>query len=266
MAAPHNPFKAALREGRAQIGFWNSLGSAPVTEISAMAGFDWVLIDGEHGPIDPPIIRDLLMAAKGGMAHPVVRVAEGQTALIKRVLDVGAQTVLVPLIDTAEQAAAAAAAMFYPPRGVRGAGVGVVRASGYNMLPDYVTTANDEVCLLVQAETVTALDNLEAICAVDGVDGVFIGPGDLSVSMGLHGQIGHPDVQARIEDAIARIRAAGKAPGILMADERFARRYLELGALFVAVGSDVGAMVTATRNLVAKYKGGAGASGKGQVY
>ena len=266
MSAPHNPFKAALKAGKAQIGFWQSLGTPITTEISAMAGFNWLLLDGEHGPIDPPIVRDLLMALKGSGSHAVVRVAEGQTALIKRMLDVGAQSILVPLIDTAEQAEAAAQAMRYPPLGIRGAGVGVVRASGYNTIPDYVTTANDEVCLLVQAETVTALDNLEAICAVEGVDGVFIGPGDLSVSMGLHGQIAHPDVQARIEDGIRRIRAAGKAPGILMADEKFARRYLEIGAQFVAVGSDIGMMVNGTRNLAAKYLGGAEMSSKGQVY
>lgn len=266
MPAPHNPFKAAMNAGRSQIGFWQSLGTPITTEIAAGAGFDWLLLDGEHGPIDVPIMRDLLMAMKGSATHPVVRVSEGQTALIKRVLDVGAQTILVPLIDTAEQAAHAAAAMFYPPRGVRGAGVGVVRASGYNTIPDYVTTANEEVCLLVQAETVTALDNLEEICAVEGVDGVFIGPGDLSVSMGLPGQITHKEVQARIDDAIRRIRAAGKAPGILMADEALARHYLEIGAQFVAVGSDVGMMVNGTRNLAARFLGGAARDSKGQVY
>lgn len=266
MPAPHNPFKAAMKDGRSQIGFWQSLGTPITTEIASMAGFDWLLLDGEHGPMDVPIIRDLLMAMKGSGSHAVVRVCEGQTALIKRVLDVGAQTVLVPLIDTAEQAAAAAEAMYYPPVGIRGAGVGVVRASGYNTIGDYGTTANDEVCLLVQAETVTALDNLEDICAVDGVDGVFIGPGDLSVSMGLHGQIKHPDVQARIDDAIKRIRMAGKAPGILMADEELARHYLEIGAQFVAVGSDVGMMVNGTRNLAAKFLGGEQRDSKGQVY
>jgi len=266
MPAPVNNFKKSIANGQLQIGFWQSLGTTITAEISAYSGFNWLLIDGEHGPNDIRSIRDQLQVVGPSPTQAVVRIAGVDVVSVKQVMDAGAQTVLVPIVDTPEDAALMARAMRYPPHGIRGNGSGVVRAADYGRMAGYLDTANDEACLLVQAETMTAINNLDAICAIDGVDGVFIGPSDLATSMGHIGDPGHKDVQAVIEDAIVRIRAAGKAPGILMADEAKVRRYIELGALFVAVGSDVSILANGAKNLAAKYLGGAAASTKGQVY
>ncbi len=192
-----------------------------------------------------------------GIARVPLGHGDGGTALIKQYLDIGVQTLLVPMVDTAEQAKAIVRAMRYPPHGIRG--MGGARASGWGRYPAYAKEANDRVCLLVQAESREALANLDAIAAVDGVDGVFIGPADLSASMGHLGNSGHPEVQAAIEDAIARINRAGKAAGILTPDEALAKRYLELGALFVAVGLDTNLLVRHTTALAARFKSGTAA-------
>ena len=259
MQTPVNPFKQALAEGRPQIGLWQGLASAYTAEICAGAGFDWLLIDGEHAPNG---LEGILQQAQAIAAYPdthaIARVPMGHghvgQMLIKQYLDLGIQTLLVPMVDTAEQAREIVRSMRYPPQGVRG--MGGARASRWGRYPNYPKEANDQVCLLVQAETRQALDNLDAIAAVEGVDGVCIGPADLSASMGHVGHAGHPEVQAAIEDAIARIRRAGKAPGILTVDEPLARRYLELGALFVAVGLDNNLLAKATGALAAKFKPG----------
>ena len=248
-----NPFKAALARGEAQVGLWLSLAQPYTTEVCATAGFQWLLIDGEHAPNDVRSTLAQLQAVAAYGAHPVVRVVQGDAALIKQTLDIGAQTVLVPMVETAEQAAVMAAAMRYPPQGIRGVGAAVARASRWAARRDYLDQANDEVCLLVQAESATALANLEAICAVDGVDGVFIGPADLAASMGHRGRPGHPEVQAAIDDAIRRIATSGKAAGTLTGDIALARRYLELGARFVAVGIDVTLLAQATRKLAQEF-------------
>ncbi len=253
MAAPENRFKSAITNGRLQIGLWQSLGSATTAELCAHTGFDWLLIDGEHGPNDLRSIRDQLQTVNPSPSHAVVRVPGVDVVWVKQVMDAGAQTVLVPLVNTAEDAALMAAAMRYPPEGIRGNGAGAVRASRYGMDRDYLHTANAQACLLVQAETRQALENLDAICATDGVDGVFIGPSDLATSLGHHGDPLHPEVQAAIEDAITRIAASGKAPGILMANDERVRRYMELGALFIAVGSDVGLLTGAAQGLAEKW-------------
>lgn len=266
MSAPKNTFKEAINAGQLQIGMWQSLGTAVSAEICAYSGFDWVLIDGEHGPNDLRSIRDQLQVVDPSPSQAVVRTTSVDVVEVKQVMDAGAQTILVPIVDTAEDADLMARAMRYPPEGIRGNGAGVVRASDYGRKAGYVTTANEQACLLVQVETTTALENLDAICATDGVDGVFIGPADLATSMGYIGQPGHPVVQAAIEDAITRIRAAGKAPGILMADEERVRRYIELGALFVAVGSDVALLANGSKNLAAKYLGGETEDMTGKVY
>ena len=206
-----NPFKAALTLGPAQIGLWLSLASPYSTEICATAGFDWLLIDGEHSPNDVRSTLQALQAAAGYRSHPVVRVVQGETALIKQMLDIGAQTLLVPMVDTPEQARALVAATRYPPEGIRGVGAAAARASRWGARTDYVNEANQEVCLLVQVESTTGMDNLDAICAVEGVDGVFIGPSDLAASMGFRGQLTHPKVQATVDEAIRRIAASGKA-------------------------------------------------------
>ena len=249
----HNPFKAALAARQAQIGLWMSGATPYFAEISATAGFDWLLVDGEHAPNDVRTILQTLPLLGAYRSHPVVRAVSGETALIKQLLDIGARTLLIPMVDTAEQAAALVRATRYPPFGVRGVGSAVARVSQWSARKDYLDVADDEVCLLVQAETVTAMQNLEAICAVDGVDGVFIGPADLAASMGYRGKPGHPDVQAQIESAMRTIVASGKAAGTLTSDPALARRYLDLGCTFVATGVDVLVYANAARKLAAEF-------------
>ena len=261
MKTPVNTFKQAMQAGRPQIGLWLGLASPYTTEICAGAGFDWLLIDGEHAPNDiDSILAQLQVIAGYPDAHAIARVPMGHghvgEMLVKQYLDIGVQTLLVPMVDTPAQAAALVRAARYPQNDGQGGirGMGGARASRWGQYPGYVHDANAQVCLLVQAETRTALDNLDAIAATEGVDGVFIGPADLSASMGHVGDSGHPEVQAAIRDAIQRIRKAGKAAGILTADETQARSYLELGATFVAVGLDTHLLATSTRALAARFK------------
>ncbi|RZJ05871.1 MAG: 4-hydroxy-2-oxoheptanedioate aldolase [Haliea sp.] len=252
---PGNPFKTALQAQQPQIGLWLSMAAPYLAEVSATAGFDWLLVDGEHAPNDVRSMLSALQAIAPYRSHPVVRPVSDDPSLIKQLLDIGAQSLLVPMVDTAEQAARVVAATRYPPEGIRGVGSAIARASRWNARTDYLAVADDEVCLLVQAETVTAMANLEAICAVEGVDGVFIGPADLSASMGHRGQPGHADVQAAIERGIRTIVASGKAAGILTSDNAQARRYLELGATFVATGVDVLVFANASRQLARAFLG-----------
>jgi 4-hydroxy-2-oxoheptanedioate aldolase len=254
MQTPDNPFKRALIEGREQIGLWLGLAEPYAAELCAGSGFDWLLIDGEHAPNDLRTMLATLQAVAPYPAHPVVRVPHGDAALIKQVLEIGATTLLVPMVETAEQAAALARAVRYPPQGIRGVGSGLARSSRWNAWTGYLQEANERQCLLVQVETVQALEELDAIAAVDGVDGVFIGPADLSASMGLIGQPSHHEVRARIDDAIERIARAGKAPGILCTEETLARHYLARGVRFAAVGVDTTLMAQAMRALAARFK------------
>jgi 4-hydroxy-2-oxoheptanedioate aldolase len=257
MQTPINPFKQALADKRAQIGLWVGLADHYTTEICASAGFDWLLLDGEHSPND---LRTLLQQAQviAGYpaSHAIARVPMGHgnvgEMLLKQYLDLGIQTLLVPMVDTPQQAQALVRGMRYPPDGIRG--MGGARASRWGRIPNYGKEANAQVCLLVQAESQLALDNLEAIAAVDGVHGIFIGPADLSASLGHVGNPGHPAVQQAIDTAIARIVKAGKAAGILTTDEALARHYLQLGATFVAVGLDNNLLARATATLAAKFK------------
>ncbi len=244
-----------MQEGRVQIGLWVGLADAYAAEALAGTGFDWLLLDGEHAPNDVRTVLAQLQAVAPYPVHPIVRPVIGDVPLIKQYLDVGAQTLLIPVVETAEQAAQMVAATRYPPRGIRGVGSALARVSRWNQIDDYVTQADEQMCVLVQVETRKGLDNLDAITRVEGVDGVFFGPADLSASLGLLGQPGHPEVQAAIVDGIQRVRAAGKAPGVLSADLAAARRYLDAGALFVAVGVDTSLLVRAARELAAKFKG-----------
>ena len=256
-----NSFKEALSRGKRQIGLWLSMAQPYSAEVCASAGFQWLLIDGEHAPNDVRSTLAQLQSVAAYPAHAVVRAVSGNPALIKQLLDIGAQTLLVPMVDTPEQARALVAATRYPPQGIRGVGAAVARASRWGARRDYLDAANDEACLLVQAETATALRQLKNICAVDGVDGVFIGPADLAASLGHRGNPGHPEVQSAIEDAIRTIVASGKAAGTLTSDPALARRYLELGATFVAVGIDVTLLVQSARTLAGDFGlGVAGAS------
>ncbi|WP_115779848.1 4-hydroxy-2-oxoheptanedioate aldolase [Paraburkholderia caffeinilytica] len=248
-----NPFKAALANGQRQIGFWLSMADAYLAEVSATAGFEWLLIDAEHAPNDVRSILAQLQAVAPYSAEAVVRPVNDDPALLKRLLDIGARNLLIPMIDTADQARACVAAVRYPPHGIRGVGSAVGRASRWSLRTDYLDIADSEICLLVQAETVAALDNLEAICAVDGVDGVFIGPADLAASMGHRGKPGHPEVQNAIEAAMRTIVASGKAAGTLTSDPVLARRYLELGCTFVATGVDILMFANAARKLAREF-------------
>jgi len=254
MSLPQNTFRRALAEGKPQFGLWAALADAYVTELLATAGFDWLLIDNEHAPNDVRSTLAQLQAIAAYASHPVVRPVRSDVALIKQLLDIGAQTLLLPMIDTAAQAAEAVAATRYPPQGIRGVGSGLARASRWNRIPDYLTTAAEELCVLVQVESVQGMDNLPAIAAVDGVDGVFFGPSDLSASMGLLGRPGDPSVREAICRGIATTRDAGKAAGVLAADPAIAAEYLAAGATFVAVGSDTGLLSRAAAELAASYR------------
>lgn len=255
MHTPANTFKQAIAEGQAQIGLWLGLADPYCAELCAGAGFDWLLIDAEHAPNDVRTVLGQLQAVAPYPVHPVVRPPVGDPVLIKQYLDIGAQTLLVPMVESAEQAAALVRATRYPPEGIRGVGSALARASRWQRLPQYLAEADAQQCLLVQIESVSALAQLEAIAAVPGVDGVFLGPADLSASMGHRGNPGHPEVQAAITRAIAAIQACGKAAGILTADETLARQYLALGCRFVAVGVDTTLLAKATQALAGRFKG-----------
>jgi len=250
---PANTFKRAVSEGRTQLGLWCSLCSNIAAEIVAGAGFDWILIDTEHAPNELPMVFSQLQALVGGTAAPVVRPAWNDLILIKRLLDIGVQNFLIPYVQTADEARAAVAATRYPPNGVRGVAV-THRANRYGRVKDYFKRANDEICVLVQIETATALQNLEAIAAVEGVDGLFIGPSDLAAALGHLGDNGHPEIRAAIENAFKRIRETGKASGILSPIEADARHWLSHGCVVLAVGSDAGLLARHSEELATKFK------------
>ncbi|NPT47709.1 4-hydroxy-2-oxoheptanedioate aldolase [Paraburkholderia sp. 1N] len=254
MSLPQNTFKRALTEGRPQFGLWAALADAYVTELLATAGFDWLLIDNEHAPNDVRSTLAQLQAVAAYASHPVVRPVRSDSALIKQLLDIGVQTLLLPMIDTAEQAADAVAATRYPPQGIRGVGSALARASRWNRIPDYLHTAAAELCVVVQVETVQGMENLSAIAAVDGIDGVFFGPSDLSASMGLLGKPGDAGVRDAICKGIGKVRGAGKAAGVLAPDPGIAAEYVAAGATFVAVGTDTGLLSRAAADLAAAYK------------
>ncbi|WP_028955419.1 HpcH/HpaI aldolase/citrate lyase family protein [Sulfitobacter sp. 20_GPM-1509m] len=247
MPAPINTFKQALANGETVIGSWLSLGTVNTTELMGTMGFDWLLIDGEHTPYDISNLRNQLMALEASPSHAAVRVPSGETWMIKQVLDVGAQTVLVPMVESAEQARQLVRAMKYPPFGNRGVGYSSTRAAGFGGIPDYGQTADDQTCLLVQVENRAGLAALDEILTIDGIDGVFIGPADLSADLGYMGQLSHPDVMEVILDATRRIAAAGKAPGILSSDEDVLTAAIDAGARFVAVSIDASLLANAAR-------------------
>jgi 4-hydroxy-2-oxoheptanedioate aldolase len=248
-----NPLKLALKERRRQIGFWTSMRSNVAAEIVGHAGFDWILLDTEHAPNEVPDVLMQLQAMATGTAEPVVRSAWNDPVLIKRILDVGARSLLVPFVQTAEEAQRAVAATRYPPAGTRGVAVGT-RATRWGLRADYHRGANDDICLILQIETREALSHVEAIASVDGVDGLFIGPSDLAADMGHLGNPAHPEAQAAFKDAVTRIRAAGKSAGILSGDPAAVERYLEWGFSFVAVGSDTNVLAQAAAKLAAQFR------------
>ena len=253
MDIPLNLLKRSLREGRPQIGLWSSLSSHITVEVVAGSGFDWLLLDTEHSPNELTMVHSQLQAMTGGTATPVVRPAWNDAVIFKRLLDVGVQSFLVPFVQNVEEARKAVAATRYPPEGVRGVAA-TIRANKYGRIKDYVRRVHDELMVVVQLETRAALGNLEAIAAIDGIDGLFIGPSDLAADMGHLGDNAHPEVRATVDQAVGRIRATGKFAGILAPVEADARHWLELGCLFVAVGSDVGILARHSEALAAKFK------------
>jgi 4-hydroxy-2-oxoheptanedioate aldolase len=253
MDLPRNAFKHAIAAGRLQVGLWSSLCSNIGAEAVADSGFDWILLDTEHSPNEVPGLLSQMQAAERGTASLIVRPAWNDAVLIKRVLDIGAQSILVPYVQNAEEARRAVAAVRYPPAGIRGVAA-AARASRYGRVKDYLKKADAEICLLVQVETRVALRELEAIAAVDGVDGVFIGPSDLSASFGLIGNPQHAEVQKALQDAVTRLKAVGRPAGILTTNEDEARRYIDWGYVFVAVGSDVGLLVRGADALAKTFK------------
>ena len=253
MTNTRNAFKHALAAGRLQIGLWCSLCSNIAADIVADSGFDWLLLDSEHSPNDLESLLTQLQAAAPYPAHPVVRVPWNDMVMMKRVLDIGAQSLLVPYVSTAAEAKNAVSYTRYPPAGVRGV-AGTTRATRFGRIKDYARRAHEEICVLVQLETRPALDDIEKVAAVEGVDGIFIGPADLHASMGYTGETANPAVLPLIEASVRRIRKSGKAPGYLSPVEADAKKMLAAGAQFVAVGADVGLLARGAENLLARFK------------
>lgn len=252
---PRNAFKQALASGKRQVGLWCGLASSIVAEIIAGAGFDWIVIDGEHGPNDVSTLLPQLQAMRGGTAEPVFRVPWNDMVIIKRAMDVGARTLLIPFVQNVEEARRAVTATRYPPLGIRGVSV-TPRANDYGRISGYHKNAHLDTCVLVQVETRTALKEIESIAAVDGVDGIFVGPSDLAADFGFLGNPKHADVQAALKDAATRIRAAGKGAGMLTGNLDDVEQLFELGYNFTAVGSDVGLLARTAEHVAARFHKG----------
>lgn len=255
MPAPRNLFKQAIANGELQLGCWLALADPYVAEISAGAGFDWVLVDGEHAPNDLRSIAAHLQVIAGQPSHAVVRPPMSEPWLIKQLLDVGAQSLILPMVESGEQAQAIVDAVAYPPHGIRGVGSALARASDFAAIPDYLTTARDEICVLAQVENRKGMAALDDILAVEGLDGVFIGPSDLAADMGLIGQAGHADVTAAVLDAIRRCVAAGKVAGLLTLDTELQKAARDLGASCIATDIDVTIFARNMRAAAAKARG-----------
>lgn len=262
---PLNAFKCALAAGETQIGLFLGLANAYAAEVVATAGFDWLLIDGEHGPNDLRSIIEQLQVLGQYPVRPVVRTVDHDVARIKQLLDGGVQTLMVPMVESAADAEKLVRAMRYPPHGVRGVGTALARAARWNGVAGYFAQADREMCLIVQIESTAGLAGLDAILRVDGVDAVFIGPSDLAASMGYLGNPGHPEVKAAVEGAIRKIAAAGKAAGVFSADPLAAEGYRQIGANFLLVGVDALLLRNASVALADKFKS-AGAAQSGAAY
>jgi 4-hydroxy-2-oxoheptanedioate aldolase len=254
MKNPENLFKKRLAEGVQQLGIWMTIPGNSTAELLATCGYDWMLIDTEHSPI---AVNEVLPALQALAAYPavspVVRVVQNDTALIKRLLDLGAQSLMIPYVQTADEAAAAVQAMRYGPRGIRGM-AGLTRATRFGQIEGYAANASDELCLVVQVETIGALERIEEIAGVDGVDAVFIGPADLAASMGYPGEASHPEVKQAIRDALARLRTIGKPSGILTLDLEFLRECISLGTRFTAIAVDMALLLDAAKERASAFR------------
>ncbi|NMP27826.1 2-dehydro-3-deoxyglucarate aldolase [Rahnella sp. SAP-1] len=247
-----NRFRQDLLAGKTVIGCWCALSNPISTEVLGLAGFDWLLLDGEHAPNDITSFVPQLMALKGSKSAPVVRPPTNEPVVIKRLLDIGFANFLVPFVETREQAERAVASTRYPPAGIRGVSVSH-RGNMFGTVADYFANSNDNISVMVQIESQQGVDNIDAIAAVDGIDGIFVGPSDLAAALGHLGNAGHADVQAAIKHIFDRAKAQGKPSGILAPVEADARRYMEWGATFVAVGSDLGVFRAGTQALCDRF-------------
>jgi len=254
MKLPTNAFKAALAKSEPQYGIWAGFACGYAAEMVASFGYDWMLIDGEHAPNTVPTLLAQLQAVAPYSCAPVVRAVTHDPVLIKQLLDVGVQTLMIPMVESAEQARNLVKAMRYPPHGIRGVGGGLTRATRWDGVPDYLRTADQQLCLIVQVESRAGVENVEEIAAVEGVDAVFIGPADLSTGMGHYGNASHPEVQEKIHHAVRATLAAGKVCGILAPAEEDARRYQSWGCQFIAVGIDISLMRQAALDNLARYR------------
>lgn len=252
MELPKNEFKQRLTAGQQQIGLWCTLSTAFAVDVVASAGFDWLLLDTEHSPGDVVSVLGQLQTLSGHQVSPVVRPASNDPVLIKRFLDIGAQTLLIPYVQSVAEASAAVASIRYPPEGIRGVSA-LTRATNFGRIEGYAHTVQAELCLIVQIETHQGLEALEDIAAVEGIDAIFIGPGDLAASLGHIGELNHPAVVAAVEDAIHRVRAVGKPCGVLTGDPTFARRCIDLGSIFTAVGVDAGLLARSADSLATQF-------------
>ena len=248
-----NPFKQRLLAGETQYGFWLAMANAYSAEIAASCGFDWLLIDGEHGPNDVRSILAQLQAVAPYPVSPIVRAVEGTTANIKQLLDIGAHNLLIPMIESAEEASLMVAATRYPPKGNRGVGAAIARSSRWLAIENYAAEIEENICLILQIESQKGIDNLDEILEISGYDGIFIGPSDLAASMGYPGQTDHEEVQRAISIASKKIKAAGKAIGTLSTEPDMIKTYVDLGATFIAIGVDTISYAQSTRNLAKQY-------------
>lgn len=255
MPAPLNHLKHRLSKGETLHGIWLGLADPYCAEIAASSGFDWLLIDGEHAPNDIRSLSAQLAVIEGKGPAALIRLPDDDPAKIKQALDIGAQTILIPMVESVAQAERCLRATRYPPQGFRGVGSALARASRFSGIPDYLATANDQICLILQIETAKGLAALDSILKVPGPDGFFIGPADLAADMGHLGNPSHPEVKSAIKDALARIRAAGKSAGILVTEPALIKEYQAAGANFVGVGIDVTILATALRALAREHLG-----------
>jgi 4-hydroxy-2-oxoheptanedioate aldolase len=253
MPAPENRLKARLNNGENTTGLWLSMANSYAAELAGYIGFDWLMIDGEHAPNDLRTIMEQLQVLRNSASPVAVRPPIGEVYLIKQLLDMGAQSLLIPMVESGAQAEMLVKAVRYPPRGIRGVGAGSARATSFGTIDNYTATADEQICLMLQIETRAGIAALDAIASTEGVDCVFIGPSDLSADMGHPGNPYAPEVLGVIEDAIKRIRAHGKAAGVFMTDQTHAKRFQDLGANMIAIGSDVAVLVSGLKALKQAY-------------
>ncbi len=247
-----NSFKRRLLSGDRLIGCWSSLANHITAEILGLAGFDWILLDGEHSPNDVNTFIPQLMALKDSSSAPIVRPASNNPVEIKRLLDAGFYNFLIPMIESVEEAKCAISATRYPPEGIRGVSVSQ-RGNRYGTVPNYFQNINKEICVMLQIESIKGMQAAKEIAALDGVDSLFVGPSDLAAALGHLGNPSHPEVQDAIAKVFSDTKSCGKASGILAPVEADARRYIEMGATFVGVGSDLGVFKAATQALHKLY-------------